>query len=280
MPQNEDLYAFLQANADRLTEEWYNSLEETDPNSVYASKDPEVIANLKRQNNEFHKRFFEIFRQDTEEFKAGMDKWIREIAGDDKHHETPLHLILREFNRTQDQHLGLIGEFAEKYKDKYSIKEMLHWYSHVDRLFRRVTVTFVEQHSRNAKKRMEEQQKLIDDLSSPVIRLSKDVALLPIVGEVDSNRSQIIMQKAMQQCADFGVNCLLLDLSGVVKIDQIVASELMQMIYALELIGVSTTLSGMRPEIAQSAVQLGLSFDKVTVKSSLAESIRFRENLL
>ncbi|TMW72758.1 STAS domain-containing protein [Alteribacter natronophilus] len=280
MPQNEELYAFLNENVNRLTEEWYASLDKSDSSVVYGSTDPEVINNLKRQNTEFHKRFFEVFRQENGAFEKKLDEWIIEIAVDEQHHKTPLYAILKEFNRTQDQHLKLIEEFAEKYKDKYSIQEFFHWYSHIDRMFRKVTITFVEEHTKEAKNRLEKQQELIDDLSSPVIRLSTEVALLPLVGDIDIARSHVIKEKAMNQCAQHGVNYLLLDLSGVVKIDQIVASELMQMIHAMELIGVTTTLSGMRPEIAQSAVKLGLNFDNVTVKSSLAESIRSRESYL
>ena len=138
-------------------------------------------------------------------------------------------------------------------------------------------VWFVDEHTRYSQERIKSQQDLIMELSTPVISLNRQVALLPLVGNIDSDRSKVILEKTIEECSRKGVNYLLLDLSGVVVIDKIVAEELMQLINALKLIGVSTTLSGLRPEIAQSAVRLGLTFDKVSITSSLAESIRLRE---
>ena len=245
--------------------------------SNYASHDPAVINNLKRQNNEFHKRFFEVFNKEELVFLEGLEKWIIEIAQDEEHLQTPLHLILREFNRTQDQYIQVIEEFVEKVKDSYSVKEIVNWYRTVDKTFKNILAWFVEEHTRYSQERIKSQQDLIMELSTPVISLNRQVALLPLVGNIDSERSKVILEKTMEECSRKGVNYLLLDLSGVVVIDKIVAEELTQLINALKLIGVTTTLSGLRPEIAQSAVRLGLTFDKVSITSSLAESIRLRE---
>jgi rsbT co-antagonist protein RsbR len=115
---------------------------------------------------------------------------------------------------------------------------------------------------------------LIMELSSPVISLNREIALLPLVGDIDTTRAKIMLESTLQQCASLGVNELLLDLSGVVMIDTMVAQQLFQLIKALDLIGVKTTLSGVRPEIAQTSVQLGISFDKVTIKSTLSSAIK------
>ncbi|PYZ94676.1 RsbT co-antagonist protein RsbRB [Salipaludibacillus keqinensis] len=277
MYKSKELYDYLISNVNQITEEWYETIDKKGPKGIYSSQDPSVVNNLKRQNNEFHKRFFEVFNQEESIFFQGLEKWILEIAMDDEHLNTPLHLILREFNRTQQQYVKLIDEYVETVKEEYPLKEIIQWYRTVDKTFREITVWFVEEHTNFSKKRIEAQQEVIMELSSPVITLSQHVALLPLVGEIDSSRSKIILENTMEQCSQLGVNYLLLDLSGVVKIDQIVAAQLMHLIDALKLIGVSTTLSGLRPELAHSTVKLGLNLDHVTIKPSLADSIRSRE---
>ncbi|WP_280768903.1 STAS domain-containing protein [Salipaludibacillus daqingensis] len=277
MNYNKELYNYLISNVQRLSDEWYERLDKSASSGVYASSDPAVIQHLKKQNKEFHLRFFEVFNKDESEFLIGLEAWIIEVALDEEHLQTPLHLILQEFNRTHDQYVQLIDEFVETVQDEYGFKEILSWYRLVDKTFNEISVWFVQEHTKNAEQRIETQHDLIIELSSPVISLNRHVALLPLVGDIDSTRSKVILEKTLEQCSRNGVNYLLLDISGVVKIDENVAEELMQLIDSLKLIGVTTTLSGLRPEIAQSAVKLGLTFDNISIKSSLSDSIKFRE---
>ncbi|MCE7794446.1 STAS domain-containing protein [Salipaludibacillus sp. CUR1] len=277
MYQNEKLYDYLMEHTDQLTEEWYNSVKISAPEGIYSSPDSEVINNLKRQNNDFHRRFFAVFNSEINTFENSLKEWIDEIAKDEEHLNTPLHLILNEFNRTEEQYFNLLDQYVDLVKNDYAVKEVINWYRVIGDWFREIAVRFVEEHTRYAKQRIEAQEEVIMELSSPVISLSPQVALLPLVGNIDSFRSKIILDKTIDQCSKQRVNYLLLDLSGVVTIDEIVAEELMHLIRALKLIGVTTTLSGMRPELARSTVQLGIMFEEVTIKPSLAEAIQLRE---
>ncbi|WP_088036302.1 STAS domain-containing protein [Evansella clarkii] len=277
MHRNKELYDFLLDHAEEITEEWYRTLEKNDPSGVYISEDPDVINNVKRQNYEFHLAFFKIFVTDKEEFLSNLEKWIGEVAQDEEHLNTPLHRILKEFYRTQEMYISRIDQFVEERQDKYTIKEITSWYQIVDLTMFKILVRFTEEHTNYSQKRFQKQQELILELSSPIITLNEQVALLPLVGEVDESRAKIILEKTLEECSRLGVNHLLLDLSGVAVMDKIVARELGQLIDALKLVGVETTLSGLRPEIAQSAVQLGLNFGKVSIKPSLSNTIKVME---
>jgi rsbT co-antagonist protein RsbR len=131
----------------------------------------------------------------------------------------------------------------------------------------------MKEHHTFSLKRLQSQQEMINELSSPVISLGKNTALLPLVGDIDTVRSKFILERTLEQCYQKSVNHLLLDLSGVIMIDTMVAQQIFQLIEALEMIGVKTTLSGIRPEIAQTAVQLGLNFDKISIISTLSNAI-------
>lgn len=273
MHRNKELYDYLLNKAWQLTEEWYESLDKMGARGLYSSEDPGVLEALKQQNYEFHQYFCEVFIKEESAFFKDLEKWIFKIAQDEEHLRTPVHLILKEFFRTQGQYLSLLNEFVAEQGSWYSKAEIQSWYKIVTKSFGEIMIWFTEEHTNHAQKRLQAQQELIMELSSPVISLNKDLALLPLVGDIDTARSKFILENTLEQCAKLGVTHLFLDLSGVVMIDTMVAHQLFQLIEALGLIGVKTTLSGLRPEIAQTAVQLGLSFDKVSIKSNLSKSI-------
>ncbi|MFP3490379.1 STAS domain-containing protein, partial [Staphylococcus sp. SIMBA_130] len=83
-------------------------------------------------------------------------------------------------------------------------------------------------------------------------------ALLPLVGDIDSDRATAIFENTLEGCTTKRVDHLFIDLSGVYLVDTRVAQQIFQLITGLKLIGVTATLSGIRPEIAQTAVQLGI----------------------
>jgi rsbT co-antagonist protein RsbR len=99
------------------------------------------------------------------------------------------------------------------------------------------------------------------------------MGLLPLIGEIDTTRARFIVENTLQHCIDKDISHLLIDLSGVLIIDTMVAQQIFQLVETLSLIGVKSTLSGIRPEIAMTAVQLGLSFESITIKSNLAQAI-------
>ena len=83
----------------------------------------------------------------------------------------------------------------------------------------------------------------------------------------------MILENTLHQCSEKRITQLYIDLSGVAMIDTMVAQQLFTLIESLGMLGVKATLSGIRPEIAQTAVQLGLSFSNLSIRSSLAEAI-------
>ncbi|WP_409299960.1 STAS domain-containing protein [Peribacillus sp. SCS-155] len=270
---NKELYQFFLERTWKLTEDWYRHLDKSDPSGVYSSTDPVIIENLKKQNHEFHKQFCQVFIKEESAFFKEFEDWIVMVAKDEQHLNTPLHYILREFLATQDQYLDLITEFVMEHTDEYTKREATSWYRIATKTFGNILVWFTEQHVKHSQDRLKAQQELIVELSSPVISLNKDIALLPLVGDIDTTRAKFMLENTLEQCARLGVSQLFLDLSGVVMIDTMVAHQIFQLIEALSLIGVKTTLSGLRPEIAQTAVQLGLSFEGMSVQSTLSRAL-------
>ncbi len=271
--RNEELGDFLMKRAWEVTEDWYKSLDKSESFGVYTSTNLEDVKLLKTQNYEFHRRFFQMFIEEEAKFKEGLEEWLTYLANDAQHLATPVHFIAREFFNLRNQYLKLIKEFVSLNKGKYSEETIELLNQQILDTMDEVVTWFMEEHHKTSTVRLEGQQEMINELSSPVIKLNSNVGLLPLVGDIDTARAKLILEKTLKQCSDKRINHLLIDLSGVVMIDTMVAHQIFQIIDALSLIGVKTTLSGIRPEIAQTAVQLGLGFDNVSVVSTLSNAI-------
>nr|WP_272885689.1 STAS domain-containing protein [Fictibacillus marinisediminis] len=115
----------------------------------------------------------------------------------------------------------------------------------------------------------------IDELSVPVVPLGDGVGILPMIGDIDTNRAQVLMENALRSSVDLKLDHLILDLSGVPIIDTMVAQKIHQVIQALELIGVKTKISGLRPELALTMTALGVEFNGVTTFSSLHLALQY-----
>ncbi|HER2025578.1 STAS domain-containing protein [Bacillus infantis] len=111
------------------------------------------------------------------------------------------------------------------------------------------------------------------ELSIPIIKVSDKVGVLPLVGDIDTQRAHLIMEKTLTRGNKLSLNHLIIDLSGVPIIDTMVADRIFKVIDSLRLIGISTTLTGIRPEIAQVMVQLGINLSTITVESDLQSAL-------
>ncbi|WP_407984346.1 STAS domain-containing protein [Priestia abyssalis] len=273
MEKNHALRTFLLNHARQLTEEWHGSLKDNDPASVYASADLEVVQTLKEQNYEFHLYFADIFVKEESSFFRSLEEWVVKIAKDSQHLRTPIHYIIREFMRVRAQYLDYIKKFVSEYDGEIDQNDVDKWNGLIIKGLDITILKFVEGFHKYSNIQLKAQQEMINELSSPVITLNNDTALLPLVGDIDTARAKMILENTLKQCAGNRVAHLYIDLSGVVMVDTMVAHQIFQLIEALELLGVKSTISGIRPEIAMTALQLGLSFDKISIKSTLSQAI-------
>jgi rsbT co-antagonist protein RsbR len=109
------------------------------------------------------------------------------------------------------------------------------------------------------------------ELSSPVVPVDDQIAVLPIVGAIEVDRAQYILEKMLLAAGRLKVSVLIIDLSGVVKVDSMVAEQIIKLTQSLKLIGVRGVLTGIRPEIAQTMIQLGINVDQLALGGSLKQ---------
>jgi len=116
-----------------------------------------------------------------------------------------------------------------------------------------------------------QQQELLE-LSTPVVKLWDGILALPLIGTLDSARTQVVMENILQKIVDTGAAIAIIDITGVPTVDTLVAQHLMKTIAAARLMGADCIISGIRPQIAQTIVHLGVNLEDVTTKASLADA--------
>jgi rsbT co-antagonist protein RsbR len=116
-----------------------------------------------------------------------------------------------------------------------------------------------------------QQQELLE-LSTPVVKLWDGILALPLIGTLDSARTQVVMENILQKIVDTGASIAIIDITGVPTVDTLVAQHLMKTIAAARLMGADCIISGIRPQIAQTIVHLGVNLEDVVTKATLADA--------
>jgi rsbT co-antagonist protein RsbR len=118
------------------------------------------------------------------------------------------------------------------------------------------------------------QQQEMMELSTPVVQLWTGILAVPLIGTLDSARTQVVMETLLQRIVDTGSQIAIIDITGVPTVDTLVAQHLLKTVAATRLMGAECIISGIRPQIAQTIVHLGVELEGVVTKASLSEAFR------
>lgn len=131
-----------------------------------------------------------------------------------------------------------------------------------------------ETYQRGREEIINRQQQELLELSTPVMRLWEGVLAVPLIGTLDSARTQIVMESLLTEVVNTGASIAVIDITGVPTVDTVVAQHLLKTVAAAQLMGAQCIISGIRPQIAQTIVHLGVQLGDVTTKSTLADAFR------
>jgi len=117
------------------------------------------------------------------------------------------------------------------------------------------------------------QQEELLELSTPVVKLWEGVLAVPMIGTLDSNRTQVVMETLLQKILETESELAIIDITGVPTVDTLVAQHLLKTVTAIRLMGADCIVSGIRPQIAQTIVHLGIDLKDITTKATLADAL-------
>jgi rsbT co-antagonist protein RsbR len=139
-------------------------------------------------------------------------------------------------------------------------------------LFDRLGLFTIEVYQKAREQVILRQQQELLELSTPVVQLWEGVLALPLIGTLDSARTQVVMENLLQKIVDTGASIAIIDITGVPTVDTLVAQHLLKTIAAARLMGADCIISGIRPQIAQTIVHLGVNLEDVVTKATLADA--------
>jgi rsbT co-antagonist protein RsbR len=117
------------------------------------------------------------------------------------------------------------------------------------------------------------QQDEMLELSTPVVKLWEGILALPMIGTLDSARTQVVMETLLQRIVETGSSIAIIDITGVPTVDTLVAQHLLKTVTAIRLMGSDCIISGVRPQIAQTIVHLGVNLQGISTKATLADAL-------
>jgi rsbT co-antagonist protein RsbR len=130
----------------------------------------------------------------------------------------------------------------------------------------------VEAYQTTRERVISRQQQEMLELSTPVVKLWQGILALPLIGTLDSERTQVVMESLLQKIVDTGADIAIIDITGVPLVDTLVAQHLLKTVAAARLMGADCIISGIRPQIAQTIVHLGVELGDVVTKATLADA--------
>lgn len=142
----------------------------------------------------------------------------------------------------------------------------------VTTLLDRLGLYTAEVHQKGREEVIAQQQQEMLELSTPVVRLWDGILALPLIGTLDSARTQVVMETLLQQIVETGAGIAIIDITGVPTVDTLVAQHLLKTVAAARLMGAECIISGIRPQIAQTIVHLGVDLEDVLTKATLADA--------
>ncbi|HEX7636987.1 MAG TPA: STAS domain-containing protein [Burkholderiaceae bacterium] len=140
----------------------------------------------------------------------------------------------------------------------------------VDRMAQWTATTY----QRSREEVIQRQQAELLELSTPVVKLWDGVLAVPMIGTLDSSRTQLVMESLLQRIVETGSELAIVDITGVPTVDTLVAQHLLKTVTAIRLMGAECIISGIRPQIAQTIVHLGIDLQGVTTKATLADALQ------
>jgi rsbT co-antagonist protein RsbR len=132
----------------------------------------------------------------------------------------------------------------------------------------------VSEHQKIRQQIIERQQQELLDLTTPVVKLWDSIVALPLIGTLDSERTQVVMESLLDSIVENEAAIAIIDITGVPTVDTLVAQHLLKTVAAARLMGAECIISGIRPQIAQTIVHLGVDLGDVVTKATLAEALK------
>nr|WP_217362622.1 STAS domain-containing protein [Bacillus velezensis] len=213
------------------------------------------------------------FLEDPAVFQHNKEKWAAQVAKSRVEQDAEVHEVVEAIGNSRTVFWEAVTRFMDEHQDIVTNEDARRWNYLVNGSFDQLMTDFTEQFQKLMIARLSSQQELISELSCPVILIADTIGTLPLIGAIDTRRARVILESVPENCVAKRITNLVIDLSGVPIVDTMVAQQLYMLSKTLFLLGIRTVFSGIRPDVAQTSIQLGLDFSEYQTYSSLEQAL-------
>ncbi|WP_252311159.1 STAS domain-containing protein [Sinobaca sp. H24] len=244
-----------------INENWSEKMNQV-RNDVFKEKVPKTL--FQDTNEEFVTLIFNSFDVELEDGRAFLRSFAEKLI----RMGWPLSYFtkgMQTFRRVVLESISSGSEIPSKkmYETFYEIEE---W---VDEMVNQL----VDEYSGSWESTLHQQRLALKELSAPLIPVFDNISVMPLIGTIDTERAKLIMENLLDGIIEHRSQVVLIDITGVPVVDTMVAHHIIQASEAVRLVGAECILVGIRPEIAQTIVNLGIDLGKFPTKSSLRKGI-------
>jgi rsbT co-antagonist protein RsbR len=216
--------------------------------------------------------FGQALYMENTDIESQIEKWANQAGQAAISHQVSLNDALQAITSYRTVIWDVFSEELEK--NQFSAITMLDVSRIIDPLLDQVSRIYGKLYEEHNQHLMKLAYSALEELSVPVVPIFDAIAVIPLVGAIDTDRARLIMEVALLEGARLKLSNIILDVSGVPIIDTMVADQLFQIIKALRLTGISVIITGVRPEIAQTIVSLGVSFGDIQTRANMKQALQ------
>ena len=225
---------------------------------------------LREQSREFLKNFIDAAQAGTEDLDAPSWKSAKEVLSSISRSRaaqgfSPSETAMFVFSLKQPL-------FEVLKRDSLQAQELSDGSWQITLLLDKLGLYTIEVFQRSREAVINRQQEELLELSTPVVRLWDSILALPLIGTLNSERTQVVMESLLEKIVETEAQIAIIDITGVPTVDTLVAQHLLKTVAAARLMGADCIISGIRPQIAQTIIHLGINLSDVVTKATLADA--------
>ncbi|MGG7621752.1 RsbT co-antagonist protein RsbRA [Robertmurraya sp. GLU-23] len=258
---NKDIEQYIQTNREEILTKWIESMKEKSDERVLKVVSDQVFVGTSRE-------FIDLIVSNLQDSDEKYSEKLVEFAEKVVRLAWPLSFVtdgLRDFARIAFEGMSATGIVNEKNRMEI-IYDFDNWISPM-------TNEIVNVYSSTWERTVSLQKIALQELSAPLIPVFDGISVMPLVGTIDTERAKQIMENLLNGVVRNRSEVVLIDITGVPVVDTMVAHHIIQAADAVRLVGAKCMLVGIRPEIAQTIVNLGINLNQITTKNTLKKGI-------
>ncbi|KGP74251.1 STAS domain-containing protein [Pontibacillus yanchengensis] len=265
----------IQTNSKQVSSEMYQLLQERFSNYLKPQSDQEEHDTIRFLDNLVQSIVDHLFA--TSEDLQEVSDWGEKVGEEATKYS--YHQSLSDYLTKFSVYKEALWTFIEKQTSgtHASFQNIIQVITQIDTIFNHFIHGFSQAYTKAEKQRIENYEEKYLKLSTPIVPIMDHVAILPVIGEIDEKRANVLIDETLREANNLDIEYLVIDLSGVYNVDELFMNHLQRLLDSLKILGLHPILTGMRPDLSMRAVQSGLNSGQnndVLTKSSLKQAVQ------